>query len=133
MIGVKGVVSPCDICYEEKEKSVKCFGTCSSKVCLTCLNKMLDIKSTIIYFNCPICRYESIYNKNKRFTRFCKSRLSTMNKINKLLLDKVSNLQEQNLNLDYYIEEYIDLYVDTDNLPAYTEDTDNLPLDFTTL
>jgi hypothetical protein len=123
----------CDICYEENEKSVKCFGTCSSKVCLKCLNKMIDIKSTIIYFNCPICRYESIYNKNKRFTRFCKSRLSTMNKINKLLLDKVSNLTQQNLDLDYYIEEYIDLYVDTDNLPRYTEDTDNLPLDFTSL
>jgi hypothetical protein len=108
MIGGYVDASLCDICYEEKEKSVKCFGTCSSKVCLKCMNKMLDIKSTIIYFKCPICRYESIYNKNKTFTRFCNSRLSTMNKINKLLLHKVSNLTQQNLDLDYYIEEYLD-------------------------
>jgi len=99
----------CDICYEEKEKSVKCFGSCTSKICLTCVNKMINIKSTIIYFNCPICRYESIYNKNKLFTRFCKSRLSTMNKINKLLLDKVRNLNQQNLDLDYYIERHLDI------------------------
>ena len=72
----------CNVCYENINYGIYCFGKCNFVVCHNCFINLLKLNIVdCVEYCCPMCRFTSIKNKDKRFTRFINHNKKVLNKI----------------------------------------------------
>ncbi len=104
----------CNCCCKIIKQPVKCFinKSCDWISCPSCINKQIKIKDDYdIFYCCPNCRTESIYNKHSKITKYCKTNRGTLNQIIKLQRLMLIKQNEKITNIHQIVSEPIGVYV----------------------
>ena len=88
----------CNICYDDISYGIHCFGKCNFVVCHNCFINLLKLNIVdCVEYCCPMCRFTSIKNKDKRFTRFINNNKKFLKKIVELYENKLEQTNTRTL------------------------------------
>jgi len=114
------------VCFEGYKNGVKCFGSCSLEICLSCFNKILNINEVQdICMICPQCRHLSVKGLDNKFSKYVSNNKKCLKRIVFLLEQCIDNESKRMLEntweaFNTRVNEQIWLHLTPDQLADIT-------------